>query len=233
MYGVNLSRRILYPPVAIPFMIMFSILLMLLVVLIFIDVIGIAFRKLGFSPRIIVFLLIVSLIGSIINIPIHKIKTEMPVVSLGFVEFLRIRYPIPYIERQTSETVIALNVGGALVPTLISVYLITVDVLMLPNIIVATMITTIIVHSIARPVRGFGIATPALIPPITAVLAAFIVGGNYPVVAYISGTLGTLIGADLLNINKIPKLGAPIASIGGAGTFDGVFLTGIIATLLT
>lgn len=228
-----MSKRIIYPPVTIPFMIMFSILLMLLVALMFIGVIGVAFRKLGFSPRVIAFLLVASLTGSLINIPIHKVRTEIPVISLGFVEFLGVRYPIPYIEEQASETVIALNVGGAVIPTLISVYLITVDISMLPNIIAATMITTIIIHSIARPIRGLGIATPALIPPIAAVLAAFIVGGNYPVVAYISGTLGTLIGADLLNIGKIPRLGAPIASIGGAGTFDGIFLTGIIAAILT
>ncbi|MGD0979199.1 MAG: DUF1614 domain-containing protein [Candidatus Bathyarchaeia archaeon] len=51
-------------------------------------------------------------------------------------------------------------------------------------------------------------------------------------IAYVSGVLGTLIGADLSNLNRIPKLGAPVASIGGAGTFDGIFLTGIIAVLL-
>jgi len=48
----------------------------------------------------------------------------------------------------------------------------------------------------------------------------------------IAGTLGTLIGADLTNLRDIPSLGAPVASIGGAGTFDGVFLSGIIAVLL-
>jgi len=52
---------------------------------------------------------------------------------------------------------------------------------------------------------------------------------NVAAVAYI---LGTLIGADLLNLGKVQGLGAPVASIGGAGTFDGVFLTGIIAVLL-
>jgi uncharacterized membrane protein len=53
-----------------------------------------------------------------------------------------------------------------------------------------------------------------------------------PALAYISGTFGTLIGADLLNLGKIQGLGAPIASIGGAGTFDGIFTTGILAVLL-
>jgi hypothetical protein len=30
----------------------------------------------------------------------------------------------------------------------------------------------------------------------------------------------------------VRRLGAPVVSIGGAGTFDGVFLTGIVAVLL-
>ena len=40
------------------------------------------------------------------------------------------------------------------------------------------------------------------------------------------------IGADLMNLDKIKKLGAPVASIGGAGTFDGIFSTGVLAVLL-
>ena len=51
-------------------------------------------------------------------------------------------------------------------------------------------------------------------------------------IAYAAGTLGTLMGADVLNLGKIRDLGAPVASIGGAGTFDGVFLSGLIAVLL-
>lgn len=86
----------------------------------------------------------------------------------------------------------------------------------------------------ARPVKGVGIATPVFIPPIAAAVLAFLLSPGEPrTVAYVAGTLGTLIGADLLNLKKIPKLGAPVASIGGAGTFDGVFLTGIIAVLIT
>ena len=50
--------------------------------------------------------------------------------------------------------------------------------------------------------------------------------------AYICGPLGVLFGADLSSLDKLRGLGAPGASIGGAGTFDGVFLTGIVAALL-
>jgi hypothetical protein len=78
-----------------------------------------------------------------------------------------------------------------------------------------------------------GIAIPVIVPPlITVVVALLITRTSVPAVAYVSGSLGTLIGADLLNLGKIQGLGAPIASIGGAGTFDGIFLTGIVAVLL-
>jgi uncharacterized membrane protein len=45
--------------------------------------------------------------------------------------------------------------------------------------------------------------------------------------------MGILVGADILKLNEIGKLGAPVASIGGAGTFDAIFLSGIIAVLLS
>lgn len=50
--------------------------------------------------------------------------------------------------------------------------------------------------------------------------------------AYVCGVLGTLIGADLTNLGAIKQVGAPISSIGGVGTFDGLSLSGIIAVLL-
>ena len=56
--------------------------------------------------------------------------------------------------------------------------------------------------------------------------------GTAAPLAYIAGSLGTLIGADLSNLGRVRGLGAPVASIGGAGTFDGIFLTGILAVLL-
>jgi len=51
-------------------------------------------------------------------------------------------------------------------------------------------------------------------------------------VAYVGGTLGTLVGADLLNLGRLPELGAPVVSVGGAGTFDGIYLTGLVSVLL-
>jgi uncharacterized membrane protein len=89
---------------------------------------------------------------------------------------------------------------------------------------------------------GIGIAVPVLLPPavaaMTAILVTPVLVGHEslaPRAAYMAGTIGTLIGADLghlLNRRTLALLDAPLLSIGGAGTFDGIFLAGIIAVLL-
>jgi uncharacterized membrane protein len=98
---------------------------------------------------------------------------------------------------------------------------------------IAVIAIAFIIHTMATPVRGVGIAVPVFVPVVATAIIAFILSREYAApLAYIGGSVGTLIGADLLNLDKITGLGAPVASIGGAGTFDGIFLTGILAVLL-
>jgi len=74
---------------------------------------------------------------------------------------------------------------------------------------------------------------PTFVPPVVAASVALVFARrNAAPLAYICGSVGTLIGADLSNLDRLPALGAPVASIGGAGTFDGIFLSGILAVLL-
>jgi uncharacterized membrane protein len=85
----------------------------------------------------------------------------------------------------------------------------------------------------AQPIPGLGIALPIFVPAVVTGITALVLSRVHSAqLAYIGGSLGTLIGADLLNLGNIAGLGAPVASIGGAGTFDGIFLTGILAVLL-
>jgi uncharacterized membrane protein len=129
-------------------------------------------------------------------------------------------------------TVIAVNVGGAVIPTIMSIYLLVTRQLW-GKAATATAIVALILHWLANPVPGIGIAVPVFFPAIvTAVVALLLSRRNAAPLAYIAGSLGTLIGADLTNLDKVGGLGAPVASIGGAGTFDGIFLTGILAVLL-
>jgi uncharacterized membrane protein len=111
-------------------------------------------------------------------------------------------------------------------------YLLVKNRLYLPGLI-GVIVVALVVHRMAYPVRGVGIAVPIFIPPLVAALTAlFLSRPSAPALAYIAGSLGTLIGGDLMNLNKIQGLGAPVASIGGAGTFDGIFVTAILAVLL-
>ncbi len=195
-----------------------------------------AFIKLGFTPWQALSFLFLSLFGSLINIPVKRIVSKQPILTFKTVKFFFVEYQVPVLVEGTRETVVAVNVGGAIIPTLVSIWLLLkiTDLILLIKVLATLVVVTLIVHSVAKPVQGLGIAVPSFIPPISSALLSMLIAPNQaPVVAYISGTLGALIGADILNLNKIPELGASVASIGGAGTFDGVFLSGVLAVLLT
>jgi uncharacterized membrane protein len=168
-------------------------------------------------------------LGSYINIPVYQLPPE-PMVSDRVVTYYGVDKVVPVVKER--GTIIAVNVGGALVPTALSIYLLIKNGLYVAG-LVGTAIVAGIVHQLAQPVPGVGISVPFFIPPLLAAGTAMLLSWNRaPALAYIVGSLGTLIGADLLNLGKIQGLGAPVASIGGAGTFDGIFVTGILAVLL-
>jgi uncharacterized membrane protein len=88
-------------------------------------------------------------------------------------------------------------------------------------------------YAFSRPIAGLGIGMPLFIAPLVSALTAVLLDPAHSApLAYISGTMGVLIGADLLRLRDIDRMGVAVASIGGAGTFDGIFFTGIIAVLL-
>jgi len=189
-----------------------------------------AYLSLGISARSAMWLLIGSLIGSYFNIPVAVLPARQ-VMSDQVVNFFGMQYAVPVVENWPG-TVIAVNVGGAVIPTVMSIYLLAKYRLWTQGLI-ATAIVALIIHWIANPVPGLGIAVPVFMPSvITAIVAVLLSRQEAAPLAYIGGGLGTLIGADITNLDKVAGLGAPVASIGGAGTFDGIFLTGILAVLL-
>jgi uncharacterized membrane protein len=212
---------------------LFSILVVLvggLILLIQLRILRYAYMRLGVGPGIALLLLFGSLIGSYFNIPV-TVLPGVPVRSGEVVDFFGMRYVVPVVVRWPG-TVLAVNVGGAVIPTLMSAYLVMRYQLWFKAAL-AVIAIAFIIHTMATPVRGIGIAVPVFAPVIVTAILAFILSREYaPPLDCIGGSMGTLIGADLLNLDKISGLGAPVASIGGAGTFDGIFLTGILAVLL-
>jgi uncharacterized membrane protein len=212
---------------------LFSILVVLfagLIILVQLRILRYAYMRLGLGPGAALLLLFGSLMGSYFNIPIAVLPGST-VRAHEIVDFYGMRYVVPLVTSWPG-TVLAVNVGGAVIPAIMSTYLVIRYQLWLKAAI-ATAVIAFIIHSMATPVPGIGIAVPVFAPVVTTAILAFILSREYAApLAYIGGSMGTLVGADLLNLDKISGLGAPVASIGGAGTFDGIFLTGILAVLL-
>src|SRR6201987_4618864 len=183
---------------------LFSILVLLfgvLIILIQLRILRYAYMRLGVGPGAALLLLFGSLVGSYFNIPL-TILPGQTVRSGEIVDFFGMRYVVPLVTAYPG-TVLAVNVGGAVIPTLMSTYLILRYQLWVKAMI-AVVVIAIVIHASATPVQGVGIAVPVFAPVITTAILAFILSREYAApLAYIGGSMGTLIGADLMNLEKI------------------------------
>lgn len=176
-------------------------------------------------------------LGSAVNIPITTLRGEKE-THVHTVRVFGVRYPVPHTERR--EVVLAVNLGGAVVPLFISGYLVYISGLTVAVAALLTAgITTVATYLAAKPIRGVGIVVPTLIPALASAAGALLgvallalEPALLPRVAFAGGVVGALVGADVLNLDRIAELGAPVASIGGAGTFDGILVTGVTSVLL-
>jgi len=217
----------IFLPISVILLFILILLLPFFFLVVQIEIIRIALSKIGLSPHTALLIFFLSLVGSLINIPIYTREATIipPQRVLPFFHFNPFGIPVD----QTKQ-IIAVNLGGCIIPLLLCIYLLP-KAPPLPTLF-ATIITVIVSFKISRVVPGMGIVVPALLPPLIAVALAFLFSpANKIPVAYISGVLGVLIGADILNL---PNLGGypGVMSIGGAGVFDGIFLVGIISALL-
>jgi uncharacterized membrane protein len=219
-----------YFPVALPFLMILMFFFIFVIALIEVGILEYAYARIGIGRRHMFALLILTLLGSYINIPVAELPAK-ELVSDQRVTFFGIQYIVPHVT-EWPRTIIAVNLGGAVIPTILSIYLLIKNKLFLRG-LGAVAIVMVVTYLMAHPIKGVGIAVPIFIPPLVATAAALLISQEQaPPLAYVAGSLGTLIGADLLNLGKIQGLGAPVASIGGAGTFDGIFVAGIVSVLL-
>ncbi len=220
---------VFYNPFSLLYLLLLSgLLIALLFFLLFSSTVISSFQRIGINPFLAYFLFWLALFGSQINIPLKRVKDYGSFDSLSF-------FGMHYVFPRLKETVISINLGGALVPLFIDLFLIykifvDYSLLVFP-LFLAVFFVSVISYYFSRVVEGIGIQVPFFIPPLAAVLVSL----PFPhsaILAYVSGTLGTLIGADIMNLPRISKLNSSFVSIGGAGTFDGIFLTGVFAVLL-
>jgi uncharacterized membrane protein len=205
--------------------------IVVLAILVQFQVLTIAFGKLGLSAQSAYLLLLTTLVGSLLNLPLFTIDSDfsgdskMPAEMLAWAQRRQFMRP--------GKTMILVNAGGCIVPVAFSGYLFITNVISLFQAIVCIAVVSAVAYGVSRPVRGLGIGMPILFAPLAAATIAYMLAGeNAAPLAYIGGTMGVLIGADLLRFKDIRRLGTPFASIGGAGSFDGIFISGLLAVLL-
>jgi uncharacterized membrane protein len=218
-----------YFPVGAPVLLGFLILFGLLVGVIASRLLRFASASMGLAPRTMLSVLLLSLLGSYINIPIAHWH-ERFISAPAEITYFGIPYVIPLV-RESPATTLAVNLGGAVIPALLSLYLMVKNQLYRPS-LYGIIAVSIACYLLAKPEPGLGIAEPIFVPAMVTTFVALALSRPYAgALAYICGSLGTLIGADLMNLGKVPGLGAPVASIGGAGTFDGIFVISLLAVV--
>jgi uncharacterized membrane protein len=195
-----------------------------------------ALSKLGLSPGLALWVAAGIFLGGLVNIPVYRIHREQA-IEYVHIRMFGLHRIIPVQPRQWGYTVIAINLGGAVIPIAVALY----ELLRMagrgPNALLAGIsaiaINVIVSYLIARPVPNVGIAMPSLVPGIVAAVSGFLLLPSFAApVAFAAGVLGPLLGADLLHLRDVQKITTGMASIGGAGTFDGIVISGLIATLL-
>jgi len=189
----------------------------------------VVFEKLGLSPDSAPLLFLTILGGSLINLPLFSMKSEP-------VRLEEVPPPLRELYRQmphTGRTSVLVNVGGCVVSAAFCTYLLAQHPLNIFYVVLAVAAVALSCFKTTRPLPGVGLGAPMLLAPLMAALVSIALDpANAAPLAFISGTLGVLIGADLLHLRDIQRLGTPFASIGGAGSFDGIFISGIVAVLL-
>ena len=231
--------RYFFSPVSVILLLFLIAAAIFLIPLLFLGLIGSALSKLGFNIFWIIVLIIGMIVGSFINIPLMTVKSEQQFVRVEHGRLMDRLYRAPEF---SNETVIAVNVGGCVIPVFVSLYILLSALTFADHAglylrcLIGTAIVAAVVFKTSKPIAGLGIATGFLIPPLCALICGIVLssGDSFTAVAvaYISGTIGTLIGADIMNLKNLANAGAPVASVGGAGTFDAIFLSGIIAAFL-
>lgn len=197
--------------------------------------------KLHLHPAV-TFLVVAGILGgSFVNFPIHRIEREVEQVVT------RPRWfgwfgQVPFVERTRTETIVAMNLGGCIIPLGLAIFELILLCVVSPHVLwalgVAVAACTLVCYWVAKPVDGVGITMPALLPPVVAVGVTWLLlmpaefGDARAPVAFVAGVMGPLVGADLLHLRDFSKVSVGVVSIGGAGTFDGIVLSGMLAALL-
>jgi uncharacterized membrane protein len=205
----------------------------ILIPLFLLGLIGAAFTRLGFSWVTALAVVLLMIFGSFINIPVYRFQRDTIRIDQ--------QENALYGGGSAWESVISVNLGGAIMPLIISLYLIyTAFPMYGQSLLFSTGIGLVIVAVIAfvstRQVPVTGLSVSLILPALAALLMGSLLGGgtgiSSVVIAFVSGTMGTLLGGNIAYLVRIKEMGIPFLNIGGAGTFGAIFLCCLLPALI-
>lgn len=208
--------------------------------LLFIEVATQALENLNLNPLAASLVLLGMLVGSFLNLPVARFPTDREVVVRTF-EPIGGWWFLPRYERLRHEMVVAVNVGGCVIPVLLAVWqlrwVIAGGTRPVAVMLLGMALNTAVCYFAARPIPNLGIALPFYLPALVALATAWLglPGQAFSPfrapVAFVIGISGPLLGADLLHWRDFKRITVGTVSIGGAGTWDGIVLSGLMAAL--
>jgi uncharacterized membrane protein len=227
-------------PLSIFLIVVLILVFIVLIPLLFLGLIGSAFSRLGFTWIEAIIVIILMLVGSFVNIPLwafqRTFEQMIPNKSAVFDAFTG-----EQVSDQRSLTTLSLNIGGSVIPFAISVYLLyngqrTIGDLLFVLVLIALFAVTLITKYSTKVFPNSGIQVPLFVPGLSAIVIALILGGGIgsvaAIIAFVSGTMGTLLGACVFNYPHIKRMNVIEFSIGGAGMFGAIFLCGLLAAFI-
>jgi uncharacterized membrane protein len=232
-----MRKNIFFLPVSIPFFIFLfwlPILLLAVSALLEWDLAGPLRQTIGLSTLEAVVLYMAILLAGAVNLPVYEFKSRRDSPQ-KYVSYLGMKYALPVWHGHS--TAVSVNLGGCIVALMISAYF-AMSLQLLPMLL-STAIVSIGIFLLSRPSRSVGFYVPTIVPALLSLLVAltalYLYGGglyNCARLAFVAGTVGTLLGTTILHLPRIEKIGISNISVGGIGTFDGIVFTGLLATIV-
>jgi uncharacterized membrane protein len=205
------------------------------------DTMQAALVRLHLSPTVALLSVLGIFLGSLVNIPLCHVRREAEQL-VEYLAVLGVWGWTPRFRRVRRDTLIAVNLGGCVIPLALAlwqiVHLLSTGGWPVLALAVAVAGNILACYLAASPVEGVGIFLPGMVSPAVALGLTWLL--LWPLeytsirasVAFVAGVLGPLIGADLLHLRGFSRVSVGMLSIGGAGTFDGIVLSGVLAALL-
>lgn len=206
-----------------------------------VDTMRVALERLHLSPQVAALAVAGIFLGGLVNIPVYRIPRQGEQV-IELVGAYSVGGWGRTFHRVRPDTIVAVNLGGCVIPVIIAAWelkhLLQMGGWGVVALGIAAVVNIGVCYRSSFPLRGVGIAMPGLISPLVSIVMTWLLLGNAqydPIrapVAFIAGVVGPVVGADLMHLKDITKVSAGVLSIGGAGTFNGIVLSGVLAALL-